>query len=105
MFITDGHHVPGDFVSVAWRAKGRDGFIVTSDVAPIAGLPPGEYETWGMAVVSEPGGRIALRAGGSLAGSSATMADCMRWLRGVVPLSDADALRVGRTNALRLLAW
>lgn len=105
MFITDGHHLSGDFVTVAWRAKGSDGFIVTSDVAPIAGLPPGDYETWGMAVVSEPGGRIALRAGGSLAGSSATMADCMRWLRGVVPLSDADALRVGRTNALRLLAW
>ena len=103
LFITDGHHLPVEFVKVALRAKGLDRFIVTSDAAAIAGLPPGEYLCMGTEVVSEPSGRISVKNGQSLAGSSANMADCIKWLRSWSGLSEADLEQVGRTNPLRLL--
>lgn len=104
MFITDGHHVPAAFVQVAWRAKGASRFVVTSDAAPVAGLPPGNYQCWGLPIISEPGGRIVRRDGNSLAGSSSSMAECIHWVRSVLPLAESDIERIGRTNALQLLA-
>jgi N-acetylglucosamine-6-phosphate deacetylase len=103
LFITDGHHLPPEFVRVALRAKGIERFVVTSDAASIAGLPPGEYVWQGKTVVSEPGGRVALKHGTALAGSSATMADCLTWLRSWSGLSETDLRRIGRSNPLRLL--
>lgn len=105
LFITDSHHLPAEFVRVAFRAKGASRCIVTSDAAPVAGLPPGEYSSLGTTVVLERTGRLSVKDGSSLAGSSATMADCMRWLKSLKVLSAADLRRVGRTNALRLLGW
>ena len=55
MLITDGHHLPAEFVKVALRVKGLDRIIVTSDASPIAGLPPGRYTWMGIDLVSEPG--------------------------------------------------
>jgi N-acetylglucosamine-6-phosphate deacetylase len=103
LFIADGHHLPLEFMKVALRAKGLERCVVTSDAAPIAGLPPGEYECMGQTVISEPGGRISVKNLASLAGSSATMAECMMWLRSWSGLSEADLLRIGRLNPLRLL--
>lgn len=102
-FITDGHHLPAEFVRVAWRAKGVERFVVTSDAAYIAGLPPGRYKLMGGDVVSEPGGRVALADGSALAGSSATMADCLAWLRSRLGLSEEELRTVGRCNPLRLI--
>ena len=103
MLITDGHHLPPDFVRVALRAKGLEKIVITSDAAPLAGQPPGEYQFAGTTVVSEPGGRISVKGSESLAGSSATMEECMRWLKALGGLSDEDLIRVGRTNPLRVL--
>lgn len=44
MVIADGHHLPADLVSIFAKVKGREGVILTSDIAPVAGLPPGRYE-------------------------------------------------------------
>ncbi len=103
MFITDGHHLPAEFVRVAIRAKGIEQFIVTSDAASVAGLAPGEYTSLGIAVVLEPSGRLSVKNGVALAGSSATLADCIRWLSSLGVLSPAQLRQVGRTNPLRLL--
>jgi N-acetylglucosamine-6-phosphate deacetylase len=103
MLITDGHHLPAEFVRVALRAKGLDRIVITSDMVALAGLPPGAYTWEGTAVVKEPSGRIALESGFALAGSSATMADCMTWLRKAVGLSEAECRKVGRTNPLRMM--
>jgi len=46
-FITDGHHLPPEFIRVALRAKGIGRFVVTSDASPLAGLPPGCYPALG----------------------------------------------------------
>jgi N-acetylglucosamine-6-phosphate deacetylase len=77
--------------------------MVTSDSSPIAGLPPGRYSWMGVDIVSEPSGRIGLADSAVLAGSSATMADCMNWLRSWSHLDERDLLRLGRENPLRLL--
>jgi N-acetylglucosamine-6-phosphate deacetylase len=103
MFITDGHHLPADFVRVALRAKGVKNVVVTSDAAPIAGLPPGEYKFAGSEVVSKPDGRIELKNGLALAGSSATMEDCIRWLRALGILLEEELIQVGRLNPLGVL--
>ena len=103
MLITDGHHLPAEFVRVALRAKGLNRIVVTSDMVALAGLPPGDYEWEGTAVVKEPSGRIVLKNSFSLAGSSATMAECMDWLRNTAGLTETECRQVGRTNPLRLL--
>lgn len=103
MFITDGHHIPSEFVRVALRAKGLDRFIVTSDASSLAGMPPGEYPSDRIPAVLYPDGRLALKDGSSLAGSSATMRDCMAWLQTWSGLSDAELRQIGRINALNML--
>jgi N-acetylglucosamine-6-phosphate deacetylase len=106
--IADGHHVPASFLRVAWRAKGADRFIVTSDAAAIAGLPAGPYRYMGSDVEIEPSGRIALTqsssdGGATLAGSSSTMADCMGHLASLGDWTQEDLVRVGRINPARVL--
>lgn len=103
MLITDGHHLPADFVRVALKTKGVDNIVITSDVAPIAGLPPGEHLFAGVSVISEPNGRISVKGENTLAGSSATLDDCIAWLRSLGVLSEQELMRAGRLNPLRLL--
>ena len=102
-FITDGHHLPADYIKVALRAKGPGRFIVTSDSASVAGLPPGEYTTAGRRVVLEPSGRLGCFESEYLAGSSACMLDCMNHLAGLGLMGEAELVRVGRENALELV--
>ncbi len=103
MFIADGHHLPAEFVRVALRAKGLDRTILTSDVSSVAGLPPGEYDAMGTTVVLEKSGRLSVKHSASLAGSSATMADCVAWLRSWSDLGEAELTQIARDNPLRLL--
>ena len=103
LLITEGHHLPVEFVRVVLRVKGVDRCIVTSDSSPIAGLPPGRHSWMGAEIVSEPSGRIGLADGTSLAGSSATMADCINWLRSWSNLDERELRQLGRENPLRLL--
>ena len=102
-FITDGHHLPDDFIKVAYRCKTRDRFIVVSDQVHIAGLPAGKYEFGGGKVVLAPSGRISFENTPYLAGSSATMLQCMNHLASLNLLSEADLWKVGYDNPLRLI--
>ena len=107
-FIADGHHLPANFLRVARRAKGLDRFIVVSDSAGIAGLPPGSYHYMDSDVVIEPSRRIIIAGsanGGAptLAGSSSTLADCMRHLASLGDWSEDDLIQVGRRNPVRVL--
>jgi len=103
MLITDGHHLPPDFVRVVLALKGLGGVIVTSDASPAAGLPPGDYHFFGTPARLEPDGRLHSPQSGTLAGSSALLAGCLAWLE-AQGLLDAPALRqVGRENALLAL--
>lgn len=102
-FITDGHHLPPNFIKVALRAKTIARFLVVSDATDLEGMPPGKYEFLNMSVVKHKNGRISFGDTPYLAGSSATMRDCMNHLATVIPLT-TDALRqIGFDNPVKLL--
>ncbi len=103
MLITDGRHLPADFVRVVLAVKGAQGVIITSDSSPAAGLPPGEYTFFGAPARLEPDGTLHNPQTGLLAGSSAVLAGCMAWLSGLGLLSEAELALVGRENALQVL--
>jgi len=103
MFITDGHHLPSDFIKVALRAKTPARFIVVSDAVYLAGLPPGTYKFAGEKVVLAPSGRISFANTPYLAGSSANMLQCMNHLASLNLLTEKELWQVGRENPLRLL--
>jgi N-acetylglucosamine-6-phosphate deacetylase len=77
--------------------------IVTSDVAPPAGCAPGEYTFFGSRVLLEPSGRLRNLERDTLAGSSATMLECMNYLAGLRLLPEADLWRAARDNPLAAL--
>ncbi len=104
LFITDGHHLPADFIKVALRAKTVDRFIVTSDASSLAGLPPGKYTVNnGLPVVINDAGRIYSAQTKGLAGSHSTIFECMNHLASLNLLSEDELWRVGRVNPLRVL--
>lgn len=102
MLITDGQHLPPAFVRLVARLTGRRGLIVVSDASPIAGLPPGDYESCGAPVRLEASGRLVCRDRDCLAGSSVAMLQCINWLA-AQGWSEADLWAVGRDNALAVL--
>ncbi len=103
IFIPDGHHLPADFIKVALRAKTPSRFIAVSDAAHLGGLKPGVYDFCGHPAVLEPSGRIGFQGTPYLAGSSATLMQCMNFLAAQALLTEAELWAVGRDNALRLL--
>lgn len=103
MIITDGHHLPQEVIKCIIRAKGVDNVIVTSDAAPIAGLPPGRYNCWGNDAVLEENGLFHNIEKGCLVGSSASMKDCADFLRTLDFLSEEDIIRMTSLNPLAVL--
>jgi N-acetylglucosamine-6-phosphate deacetylase len=103
MLITDGHHLPAELIAVALAAKGPGRVIITSDSSPAAGCPPGEYTFFGTHALLEPSGRLRNLESDSLAGSSATLLDCMNVLAGLGLLDETTLWRVGRDNPLKVL--
>ena len=71
-FIADGHHVPYPTLRVGLRAKGTGRSILVSDIAHLCGLPDGEYEMEGNAVVLRDGG-LRVKASGLLSGAARTL--------------------------------
>lgn len=101
--IGDGHHLPDDFIRVALRCKGLDKVFIVSDCAPIAGFPPGEYETLGNRVQLTSAGRIQHVSAMHLVGSGNNMAECMRHLVARKLLTVDQAWQVGLKNPLAIL--
>lgn len=102
-FITDGHHLPAPLIKVALRAKGVERSVVISDSSPLAGLAPGNYHWMGKTVLIESNRKIHCLESGGLAGSDATMIECMNHLASLRILSEDELWRVGRDNPLKLL--
>ena len=103
MFITDGNHIPDEFIKVALRAKTPEGFIVTSDSISLAGMKPGEYEIKGKKVVLEKDGRIKIIGTKYLAGSSRNMLQCMNKLASLGLLGEDELWEAGFSNPLKLI--
>src|SRR5699024_7076675 len=80
MIISDGHHIPPSILKTIIRTKGVSKTMVVSDASPVAGLPPGTYNTLGNDVILEDSGHLYNPETGYLVGSSSTMLDCMNYL-------------------------
>ena len=93
--ILDGHHLSSDAVDLVWR-MGSHRVALVSDAMAATGAPDGMYDIAGSRV--QVTNRVAhVVTGGSLAGSTITLADAAeRAVRGGTPL--ADALRAASTT-------
>ena len=101
--ITDGHHLPASVIKVMLRAKGVSRVAVISDASHVAGMPPGRYGRDGVEVVLEPSGRLHIPSKGCLAGSSATLMECMNFLASLDLLTPEELEAVGFLNPLRII--
>ena len=103
MIITDGHHIPASFIKTVIRTKGVSRTIVTSDCAPVSGMPPGVYNNLGHDAVLQKDGKLFNPETGYLEGSSSTMSDCMSYLKSLNILNDEELAKVGRENPLEVI--
>ncbi len=103
MIITDGHHLPASLLKTIIRTKGPKRCIVVSDASPPAGLEPGTYETQAGRVILEQSGRLYNPATGYLAGSSATMLQCMNHLASLGFVDTGALVDMGFYNPLKLI--
>jgi N-acetylglucosamine-6-phosphate deacetylase len=102
--IVDGFHLPQAFLRSALRAKGTDRCVLITDAVAPAMCPPGEYRLGEVGVERKEDGRVVLKGGTRLAGSSLQMdqaiANVMRWagvsLAEAVTMATKNAARVGR---------
>jgi len=101
--ITDGHHLPEDFIRVAFRCKGAEGIFIVSDAAPVAGLPPGVYETLGNRVRLTETGRVESTDRPHFVGSGLNMRACVNHLRSLGLLTEDQIRLVTHDNPLRLV--
>ncbi len=103
MIITDGHHLPVHVIEAIINAKGTDKIIITSDASPIAGMATGTYDVMGNTAVLEESGLLHNPEKQCLVGSSATMAECVEYLRSLNILTQQQILQVSNTNPLKAL--
>lgn len=103
LFITDGFHLPDEFIKVALRAKTPSKFIVTSDLIHISGLNPGHYKLNGIPIILEPNGYLHRKDSNQLAGSTSTMMDCMNVISRIGELKLDEMNKIGHNNPLKLL--
>lgn len=104
MFIADGHHLPADALTAMIRAKGISRSILTSDSAALAGAPSGVYQTpVGGSVTVEDDGRLSLTGTTLLAGSGASLRECLAWSRTHLPFDEEELLDMASRNPARML--
>ncbi|MEP9363229.1 amidohydrolase family protein [Nocardioides sp. CN2-186] len=99
--IVDGHHLDPYFVRAAWRALGPDRFLSVSDTTAALGLPDGATRLGDQDVVVADG--TVRLADGTLAGSAASLLDCLRVLVEQTGCSVEDALATATSTPLTLL--
>lgn len=86
--ICDGFHISKPVVLATYKMFGADRMVLISDSIRSAGLPDGEYESGGLRVFLKNG--AARLADGTIAGSSATLLDCVKKAVAFgIPLDDA----------------
>lgn len=80
--ITDLVHVDRDTVMFSIKVKGVDRIMLVTDSIRPTGLPDGESESGGIKIIKR-GSKIVLKGTNTIAGSGATMIDCVRNLIGL----------------------
>lgn len=99
--IVDGHHLDPHFVRAAWRALGPERFLSVSDTTAALGLPDGAARLGDQDVLVSDG--TVRLADGTLAGSAASVLDCLRILVRQTGCSVAEAVATATSTPLALL--
>ena len=99
--IVDGHHLDPLFVRTAWRALGPERFVSVSDTTAALGLPDGRTRLGDQDVVVAAG-TVRLEDG-TLAGSAASLADCLRVLVAQTGCTVPEAVATATSTPLALL--
>lgn len=99
--IADGIHVHPAALKLAWLAKGTQGITLVTDCMAAMGMSTGEYTLGtGHVLVDKTSARLA---DGTLAGSIATMDQCVRRMVEFTGCSLADALTMASRTPADLL--
>lgn len=86
--ICDGFHVHKSVVLATYKLFGKEKVVIISDSIRPAGLPDGKYESGGLEVFLKDG--AARLADGTIAGSTATLYDCvLKAFEFGIPFDDA----------------
>jgi len=99
--IVDGHHLDPLFVRTAWRALGPDRFLSVSDTTAALGMPDGPTRLGDHDVLLADGAVRLLD--GTLAGSAASLLDCLRVLVAQTGCTMREAVATATETPLRLL--
>ncbi len=95
--ISDGLHLGKSMVLALYRIFGVRRMILISDSMRATGMPDGQYMLGGLSITVKNG--VARTAGGALAGSTATLYDCVQTAISFgIPAEDAYAM-ASRTPA------
>jgi N-acetylglucosamine-6-phosphate deacetylase len=98
-FIADSHHLPQDVLRVMLRAKGVRNSVLVSDSVALAGMQPGVYSSAiGGRVELSPDGKLCVLGSDFLAGSTASLAQCIGHTIRMAGVTIGDALAMASAN-------
>jgi N-acetylglucosamine-6-phosphate deacetylase len=100
--IADGVHHDPFSLRTAWRALGPGRFLAVTDTTAALGRPDGPYRLGDQDVIVADGA-VRLAEGGTLAGSNASLSQCLRTLRDQVGASLAEAVAACTATPARVV--
>lgn len=98
--ICDGKHIHASAVRILLKIFGTERVILVSDSMRAAGLGDGKYMFGGQTIIVKD--KTALTEGGNLAGSTATLFDCVK-VAISFGIPEVDAVRMASENPARLM--
>ena len=104
-FIADGFHQKPHVLRVYIKAKGSDRTILISDGTAASGTVPGTYYLGAAKIQSKPEGVVHLFGTQNLAGSAATLLECLQNVITWYNISLEQGIRWGSIHPRQLLGW
>lgn len=100
--IADGIHLHPTSIKIAYNAHPH-GLVLVTDAMRLCGLPDGIYEWTNGERIIKNGARLTLEGSDKIAGSSATLIECVNNFRRWSNTSTAEALSAVTSTPARLL--
>ncbi|BCS21374.1 N-acetylglucosamine-6-phosphate deacetylase [Aspergillus puulaauensis] len=100
--IADGIHLHPTSIRIAYNAH-PDGLILVTDAMRLCGLPDGIYDWTNGERIIKSGARLTLEGSDKIAGSCATLIECVNNFRRWSGASTAQALNAATATPARLL--
>ena len=102
--ITDGIHLPDNFINCVFCCKGLEKTVLISDASGLAGLPPGEYKAGaGHLLRVEEELKIVRADSGRLSGSAYNLTQCVEYAMQLDELTLPQVIDMATYNPSKLL--